>query len=191
MSRIPVYFVLLSVLLPLGVAQAVGAGSTITFGSGAARECFLGANLARLSAESAMPACNQALTQQKLTRMERASTLVNRGILLTHRRNFDSALADFNEALELIPGFAEAYLNRGNAYLFVGQFDQAVSDYGAAIKGETRKPHAAYYNRGLAREAMRQPKRAYRDFRRAADLRPAWALAVDRVEHYAGKGYGK
>ena len=189
MRRVPVNITLLLVLLPLGFAQA--AGSNITFRNGAAKECYLGANLAHLSAESAMPACNQALAQQKLTRIQRASTFVNRGILYTHQRAFDSAFADFDAALDLVPGFAEALLNRGNAFLFVDRFDLAVADYDAAIEGGTRKLHAAYYNRGLAREALKQPDRAYRDFVRARDLRPSWSLAVDRIERYAGMGYSR
>ena len=160
------------------------------YGNSSARECYLGANLARLSAHSALPACDKALRSRNLSLRKEASTLVNRGILYTHLREFDAALADFDKALELIPGFPEAHLNRGNAFLFIDRFALAVADYDAAIAGGSRRLHAGYYNRGLAREALKQPKLAYEDFRRAAELQPSWSLATNRVERYAGLGYG-
>lgn len=188
MPKIPVFWILLlAVLLSPGLAQA--AGSSVIYGNSDARECYLGANLAHLSAQSALPTCSRALRSGKLTRSQKVSTLVNRGILYTHLREYAAAFEDFDRALKLVPGFPEAYLNRGNAFLFVEQFEQAVVDYDAAIEGGSRKLHAAHYNRGLAREALKQPKLAYRDFRRAAELNPSWALAGRRVERYAGLGY--
>ena len=189
MPRLPVFILLcVALLLPTGLAQA--AGNKIVFGNLDASECYRGAQLAHMSV-GAMPACNRALSFQKMRRRERAATLVNRGILHTHQTNFDAAISDFDHALRLLPGFPEARLNRGNAFLFLNEYDLAVREYNAAIEGETREPHAAYYNRGLAREAMKQPRRAYDDFRRAAELRPAWALAVSRIERYAKLGYGE
>ena len=189
MPRPPVFLLLSLVLvLPTGLAQA--AGNKIVFGDLDANECFMGANLAHLSV-GAMPACNRALSGPRMTRRERAATLVNRGILHTHLENFEAALADFDHSLRLIPDFAEARLNRGNTFLFMDQYDVAVAEYNAAIKGESRDLHAAYYNRGLAREALKQPRRAYDDFLRAAELRPAWALATSRIERYAKLGYPK
>ena len=188
MLKFPVFLILFVVVfIPHTSAQA--AGSSVVYGNSHARECYLGANLARLSAVSALPACTKALRSRRLNRKQEASTFVNRGILYTHMRDFDSALADFDRALELIPGFPEAHLNRGNAFLFLDRFDLAVSDYDAAIEGGSRRLHAAYYNRGLAREAQKEPKLAYQDFRRAAELNPSWAVAATRVERYAGLGY--
>jgi tetratricopeptide (TPR) repeat protein len=179
---------LLVLLLSQGVAQA---GNTITYGSQDAHDCYMGANLAHLSPDSALPACNKALNFQRMSRREHASTFVNRGILHTHLRNFEAAFKDFDRALELVPDFAEAHLNRGNVFLFVESLELAVKDYDAAIEHHTRKPHAAYYNRGLAHEALRRPKLAYQDFLRAAELKPSWGLATNRVERYALLGYGK
>ena len=190
MRRFPVLiFLSFCLLLPGSLAQATGAGSIIVYGSRDSHDCFVGANMAHLSAESGLPACNNALSYQKMSRKERAATLVNRGILLTHLREFDAALDDFDKALKLSAGFAEAYLNRGNVFLFIDRFDLALADYDAAIKGESRKLHAAYYNRGLVREALKKPKLAYQDFLRAAELRPSWPLATLRIERYAGMGY--
>jgi tetratricopeptide (TPR) repeat protein len=184
--RLSPLFIILTLVATLPSGFAAAAGNRVTYGNLDSHECYVGANMAHLSAESALPACNRALGFHRLPRSEKAATLVNRGILHTHLRNFDAAIADFDHALRLRPGFAEAHLNRGNASLFLGRFDLAVADYDAAIEGGTRKLFAAHYNRGLAREQLKQPKRALRDFRRAAELRPSWRLAADRIERYAG-----
>ena len=180
-----------SFLLVLSLGHGVAhAGNRITYGSQDAHDCYTGANLAHLSASSALPACNKALRFQRMSRKEEASTFVNRGIVHTHLRNFDAAFRDFERALHLIPDFPEAHLNRGNVFLFVEALEQAVAEYDAAIAHGTRKLHAAYYNRGLAHEALKRPKLAYQDFRRAAELKPSWGLASARVERYALLGYG-
>lgn len=181
-----------SFALALLISQdGASADNVVTYGSPDAHACFTGANTAHLSAASALPACDKALAFQRMTRREKASTFVNRAILHTHLRNFDAAFKDLNRALELVPNFAEAHLNRGNVFLFVESLEQAVKEYDAAIDYGTRKPHAAYYNRGLAYEALRRPKLAYQDFVRAAELRPSWGLATNRIERYAQLGYGK
>jgi tetratricopeptide (TPR) repeat protein len=181
-----------SLALVLLISQSAAyAENVVTYGSEDAHACFTGANTAHLSAASALPACDKALAFQRMTRREEASTFVNRAILQTHLRNFDAAFKDLNRALELMPNFAEARLNRGNVFLFVGSLEQAVKEYDAAIEYGTRKPHAAFYNRGLAYEALGRPKLAYQDFVRAAELRPSWGLATSRIARYAQLGYGE
>jgi tetratricopeptide (TPR) repeat protein len=178
----------LALLVSQGAAQADNA---VTYGSPDAHACFTGANTAHISAAASMPACDKALAFQRMTRKEEASTFVNRAILHTHLRNFDAALRDLDRALELMPNFPEAHLNRGNVYSYIESLDQAVKEYDAAIEHGTRKPHAAYYNRGLAYEALGRPELAYQDFVRASELRPSWELAANRIERYAKLGYGK
>jgi tetratricopeptide (TPR) repeat protein len=59
------------------------------------------------------------------------------------------AIEYLNEAIKLKPDLAEAYNNRGNVYVDLGQHQQAITDYNEAIR---LKPDydRAYSNRGSA-----------------------------------------
>jgi tetratricopeptide (TPR) repeat protein len=133
--------------------------------------------------------CNIALNTRRTTRKERASILVNRGILYNHMREYDAAFADFEAALELFSEFPEALINRGNTYFYTGQVERAIADYNKAISRRSAKRHTAYFNRGLANESRKMPEAAFEDFVRANELKPDWVLAAGRVEHYRQQGY--
>ena len=177
-------------LLSPGIAQAQNA---LVFGSTDAQKCYQAAQLTGVLAESGLSACDDALIRTGprggLSRKAKASTLVNRGILSTYFTDFDAAFADFEEALRLVPGLPEAYVNRGNTYFFTRQIEMAVADYDESIKRKTRDLHAAHYNRGLANEARSEPELAFADFVRASELRPNWQLPASRVAEYRSRGY--
>jgi len=44
----------------------------------------------------------------------------------------DKAIADFDQAIELWPGFADAYYNRGIIYFELGRYDEALRDFNQA-----------------------------------------------------------
>lgn len=48
--------------------------------------------------------------------------------------NFDSAIADYNEAIQQDPGNAWAFSNRGRAFAAKGDSDRAIADYNEAIR---------------------------------------------------------
>jgi tetratricopeptide (TPR) repeat protein len=63
--------------------------------------------------------------------------------------DFREAIADFNQALARDADFAEAYNNRGYAYLGLLDYVRATADFTEAIR--RLPPFApAYNNRGLA-----------------------------------------
>jgi tetratricopeptide (TPR) repeat protein len=45
---------------------------------------------------------------------------------------WDKAVGDFSRAIELNPGYFDAYLNRGVAYINLKKIDQAVADFSKA-----------------------------------------------------------
>jgi tetratricopeptide (TPR) repeat protein len=118
-----------------------------------------------------------------------ATILVNRGILYNHMGDYAAAIDDFEAALDLLPNFPEAYINRGNALFYSGQIEQAIADYDRAIQRKSGKQHTAYFNRGLVNETRKQPDLAFADFVRANELKPDWVLAAGRVELYRQHGY--
>ncbi len=55
----------------------------------------------------------------------------NVGLAYLQRREFEQAILLFNKSLEINPNYAEAYMNRGRAYYFKGEYDKSWED----IKG--------------------------------------------------------
>lgn len=47
---------------------------------------------------------------------------------------YDEAVTDFNEAIQLDPKSVTAYLDRGMAYEEEGKYQEAISDYDIAIR---------------------------------------------------------
>ncbi len=169
-------------------AGTLHAQSITVFGNSDAHECYLSTKLFG-GGSDALNHCNKALRTGTLSRSDRAKTLVNRGINYTHERMYDKAMADFEEALNLIPDLAEAFVNRGNTFIFQNQFRRAIEDYNRGLEFGTKEPHAAYYNRGLAHEALKEMDNAYADFLQAGDLRPNWSYAMERIKRYEENGY--
>ncbi len=177
---------LTTLLLTLGTAHA---DDLVVTGNPDASSCYQATMLPDAVAAASIASCNTALGTRRTTRRERASILVNRGILYNHMGEYAAALEDFEVALELIANFPEAYINRGNAYFYTGQVGRAIADYNRALQRRSTKRHTAYFNRGLANESRQQPDLAFADFVRANELKPAWGLAAGRVEHYRKQGY--
>jgi len=161
----------------------------VVVGKPEATDCYRATMLPNAVAEAAITSCNVALNTRRISRRERASILVNRGILYNHMGNYDAAFKDFEAALKLVGDFPEAYINRGNTHFYTGQIEEAIADYNRAIQGRSAKQHTAYFNRGLANESRKQPDRAFADFVRANELKPDWVLAAGRVEYYRKQGY--
>jgi tetratricopeptide (TPR) repeat protein len=99
-----------------------------------------------------------------------------------HKNDYQSAIADYNQALRLNPDYVGAYNNRGLAYDNQGKFADAIADFNQAIH---LKPDLAeaYYNRGLAYADQGKYAEAIADFNQAIHLKP------DFAEAYNGRGF--
>lgn len=64
------------------------------------------------------------------------------------KRRQSKTVANYGKAIELNPGDAEAYLNRGDAYGEIAEYDKAIADYSRAIELDPTDARP-YYNRGL------------------------------------------
>ena len=105
----------------------------------------------------------------------------NRGKVYEALGDHARAVADFDRALRICPGFALAHSNRGNALHSLGNDAEAVADFDLAIQADP-KFAAAYNNRGNARHSLGDNVRAIEDFDRAIELEPSLAGA------YNGRG---
>ena len=90
----------------------------------------------------------------------------NRGTEYFSRGDYDSAILDYYDAIQLWPGYFSAYDRRGRAYSKKGEHDRAIANYDKAIE---ISPHyaIAYYDRGSEYENKGQFEKALADFRQA------------------------
>ena len=85
--------------------------------------------------------------------------------------DFDAAIRDYNDTIELSPEDADAYYNRGNAYLAKDNFDAAIRDYNDTIELSPEDADA-YNNRGVAYADIGDLDAAIRDYNDAIALNP-------------------
>jgi tetratricopeptide (TPR) repeat protein len=94
----------------------------------------------------------------------------------------------FNHTLKVTDDNCLAYKNRGGAYRDLGNYEQAIEDYGRAI--EINPGYAdAYFNRGVAYNGLGNYEQAIEDFNRAIEIKPDFAYAYyNRGVVYNGIG---
>jgi tetratricopeptide (TPR) repeat protein len=92
---------------------------------------------------------------------------------LCHMRlgQYDQALAAFDRALTIVPGYTDARNNRGATYLATGQYHLAEVDF-IAVLGDSTYEHRkqVYYNLGMTYLQREEPGAAGENFRRAVIL---------------------
>ena len=79
------------------------------------------------------------------------------------------AITYLNQTIQLDPANAKAYLNRGNAFLNLKQYIQAIQDYNQALKLEPDNPKA-FNNRGICYMKLTRFNQACEDFKKACEL---------------------
>jgi len=98
-----------------------------------------------------------------------ASDYIKRGRFYLFRGEYDHAIANFDQALQLDPQSAPAYFSRGRAYKLDGNQEQALRDYTRTIENNP-KAVAAFVNRGQIYNLEGDHDRAIADFNQAIRL---------------------
>ena len=127
-------------------------------------------------------------TAEPVRALDQSTVYFYRGNACYFKGDYERAIADFDQAIELKPDDADAYFNRGVVYYYKGDYDHAIAEYDQAIKLKPDYP-AAYNNRGLAYADKGDYERAIADFDRAIELKPDYPVAyTNRGIAYADKG---
>jgi tetratricopeptide (TPR) repeat protein len=100
------------------------------------------------------------------------------GAFLLEQGRFDQALAQFNKALRISPGFHEARKNKGSALLDVGKFDDAIATFNELLRAAPEWPNAHYWL-GVAYGRKGAYEQAIKPFEAALRLRPDWPEAYN------------
>ena len=126
--------------------------------------------------EYRIDACTRAITSGDLQRQGLANAYYNRGVEWSLLRDFDRAISDYSEAIQLNPQYAGAYKNRGSAWDEKGDHDRAIADLNDAIRINPRYVDA-YIDRGVTLRNKREYDRAISDFSEAIRIDAQSALA--------------
>jgi len=174
-------------LVALGIAsllsQSSGAAVTV-LGNGLARTCYVAAEFHAGDPEEGIKACSDALEQMALPVRDRAATLVNRGILYSMLDEPQMAIADYDKGIAMEPGLGEAYVDRGAALIVLSRYDEAIQDIDKGIAMGSNKLQFAYYDRGLAQEALGNFRAAYEDYKKATEIDPEFTLASSELARF-------
>jgi tetratricopeptide (TPR) repeat protein len=126
--------------------------------------------------DAKLAACTRLLETGKLTNQDRSKVYYARGIAWAEGNDEPSrAIADYNEALRLNPNYFDVYNSRGIAWLRMGEFDHALSDFNQSIllAPQTAENAILYNNRGnVWLEQKREFERAIVDYNNAIRLDP-------------------
>ena len=180
MKRLSLALAGLSLGLPLASAQA---GIITISDNSLAGDCF-GFAEARDSRPEALSICSRALQNEPLDIEDRASTLVNRGVIRMIQQDFRGAESDFDAALSLDPSQSDAWLNKGFLRLRTGNGQAALPFLERALQLRARRPALAYFARGIAHEQSGNVRAAYADLTRARDLEPGWSMPTQALSRY-------
>ncbi|WP_258594933.1 tetratricopeptide repeat protein [Mesorhizobium sp. AR07] len=99
-----------------------------------------------------------------------------RGIAWDDKRDYDRAIADYDQAVSLDPNEPEAYYNRGTTWFNKGDSDRAIIDFDQAINLNPQYTKS-YLNRGTAWFKKGDDKHAIADFDKTISLDPSLADA--------------
>jgi tetratricopeptide (TPR) repeat protein len=89
-------------------------------------------------------------------------------------KQYDRAIADFDEAIRVDPNYAAGFSNRGVAYMKKEDYDRAIADFDEAIRVDPNYADG-FSNRGLAYVEKEDYDRAITDFDEAIRIDPNYA----------------
>jgi tetratricopeptide (TPR) repeat protein/CHAT domain-containing protein len=113
---------------------------------------------------------------------------VVRGQARHARREYDLALANFDEAARLVPDDTAALIHRGNAWSAKQEHDRAIADYSDAIRIDAKNA-VAYVGRGNVWHAKKRYDPAIRDYDEAIRINPKDLVALNnRGDSFAAAG---
>jgi tetratricopeptide (TPR) repeat protein len=135
----------------------------------------------KLSTDAHIAACTRVLANGDAK--SRADAFDTRGVLLANqKRDYDRAIADFDQAIRLYPNRDGTYRNRGDAWRSKGEHDRAIADYTEAIR--LKPEEGSYYqSRGAEWSEIGEYDRAFADGDAAVRLDPKFSSS------YYSRGY--
>ena len=159
------------------------AAAAVSVRGGPGNQCYLAARF-NLDAAAGIASCNDALLAP-LSRLDRAGTHVNRGVLEVALGQEDKAFEDFNLAVTENPNLGDGYLNRGAMLVNRKDYAEARIDIERGIALGPSMPEVGFYDLGVVEQALGRMDEAHADFQQALSLAPYFQPAIHALENFS------
>jgi serine/threonine-protein kinase len=113
-------------------------------------------------------------TSDSFTSDWQALAYLNRGLAHFELEDYQTAMNDYNQALQINPNRADIYFNRGLSRIALGEYQEAISDFNQALKLNPEDAQI-YLNRGYIRMQLGDHWGSIEDFDQALRLEPSAA----------------
>src|SRR5262245_31471201 len=140
----------------------------------------------RASPDIQIDGCTALINSGAQTPRTRVIAYNNRGNAYMAKGEYDRAVQDYDQSIELNPNYARAFNNRGVAYQKKGEYDRAIKHFDDSIKLNPNYANA-FANRAQTYVNKGDYERALLDFDEAIRLKPTlgavwngrcWARAI-------------
>jgi tetratricopeptide (TPR) repeat protein len=136
----------------------------------------------KAAVDARIAACSRLIASGTVKGQNLANTFGWRGMAWGDKGQFDRAIADYDQALTLMPTNVTLHNERGFAWLSKGDNERALADFEASIGLDPTKPNP-YLGHGTAEVNLRHFELAIKDFDEVIRLDPKSADA------YNNRGY--
>ena len=157
---------------------------SLVFGDGSAKACYYDVKHGNPGRPDAIKTCQFALRSKDTMAHDIAATHVNLGILYMRSGQYKKARGHYEKAISLRPDLSESYINYAADLIYLGQPHKAIKAANKAIALGTEKKPEALYNRALAYDRLEKYDSAYRDLKKALELKPNWKPALKAIDNY-------
>lgn len=128
--------------------------------------------------------CGVAIARVPQSSPRRAHLYLGRGVIALAQGDYGGAIEDFSEAIAEEPGLGEAYVDRGAALIAARRYQEGVAEISRGLALNPASPEKAYYDRAVGYEFLGRIRDAYFDYKRAATLKPDWALPREELTRF-------
>ena len=124
-----------------------------------------------VSTESPVPTLTPIYTETATDLEATVQLHLNSGYEHLSSREYESALFEYNQALDLDPDNPSGYNGRGVAYTGLSEYERAIEDFDHALALNPESA-SAFQNRGIAYQRLNDLERAIADYDRAIEIAP-------------------
>jgi tetratricopeptide (TPR) repeat protein len=135
----------------------------------------------------AIDQCTAAIQSGDVSDQDLAAAFHNRGLAYYHKKDYDRAIEDYDQAIRLNPNNSDSFYRRGLTYFEKNDYDRAIQDLDQTLKLNPDSV-AALQKRGWAYENKNDYDQAIRDYDRAIGLQSTYGPAfIRRAKAYEAK----
>jgi lipoprotein NlpI len=121
--------------------------------------------------DTSIAGCTALIQAGQESTTSSAMAYYDRGNAWGDKKEWDKAIADYDQCLKIAPDNAKGLINRGHAYMMKGEYDRAIEDYQAALRINPND-WLAIFSTGVAEEDKNNYVQAVTDFTRYIALKP-------------------